>query len=72
MYIYPYRHLSLPEYFEANLLHSFELSNVSHEGIDMSETVGLSNLKGTPLEILLAPRLSVHLSYRMFVLCKEL
>ncbi|XP_031110328.1 cytochrome P450 CYP82D47-like [Ipomoea triloba] len=45
----------------ANLLHSFELSNVSREGIDMTETVGLSNLKGTPLEILLAPRLSAHL-----------
>ncbi|XP_019174415.1 PREDICTED: cytochrome P450 CYP82D47-like [Ipomoea nil] len=45
----------------ANLLHSFELSNVSHVGIDMTETIGLSNLKGTPLEVLLAPRLSAHL-----------
>nr|GMD89097.1 cytochrome P450 CYP82D47-like [Ipomoea batatas] len=45
----------------ANLLHSFELSNVSSEGIDMTETIGLSNFKVTPLEIFIAPRLSSHL-----------
>nr|GMD84857.1 cytochrome P450 CYP82D47-like [Ipomoea batatas] len=45
----------------ANLLHSFELSNVSNEGIDMTETIGLSNFKVTPLEIFIAPRLSSHL-----------
>nr|GLL48313.1 cytochrome P450 CYP82D47-like [Ipomoea trifida] len=45
----------------ANLLHSFELSNVSNEGIDMTETAGLTNLKATPLEILIVPRLSPNL-----------
>nr|GMD84853.1 cytochrome P450 CYP82D47-like [Ipomoea batatas] len=45
----------------ANLLHSFELSNVSSEGIDMTETAGLTNLKATPLEILIVPRLSPNL-----------
>ncbi|XP_019174421.1 PREDICTED: cytochrome P450 82A3-like [Ipomoea nil] len=45
----------------ANLLHSFELSNVSNEGIDMTETAGLTNLKTTPLEILIVPRLSHNL-----------
>ncbi|XP_019174216.1 PREDICTED: cytochrome P450 CYP82D47-like [Ipomoea nil] len=42
----------------ANLLHSFVLSNVSNKAIDMTETAGLNNLKGTPLEIYIAPRLS--------------
>nr|GMD89047.1 cytochrome P450 CYP82D47-like [Ipomoea batatas] len=45
----------------ANLLQSFELSNVSSEGIDMTETAGLTNIKATPLEILIAPRLSHYL-----------
>ncbi|XP_019172795.1 PREDICTED: cytochrome P450 CYP82D47-like [Ipomoea nil] len=45
----------------ANLLQSFELSNVSNEGIDMTETAGLTNIKATPLEILIAPRLSHYL-----------
>nr|GMD91473.1 cytochrome P450 CYP82D47-like [Ipomoea batatas] len=42
----------------ANLLHSFELSNISNEAIDMTEMAGLTNLKATPLEIFIAPRLS--------------
>nr|GMD91476.1 cytochrome P450 CYP82D47-like [Ipomoea batatas] len=45
----------------ANLLHSFELSNVSNRGIDMTEKAGLTNVKATPLEILIAPRLSAYL-----------
>ncbi|XP_019174412.1 PREDICTED: cytochrome P450 CYP82D47-like [Ipomoea nil] len=44
-----------------NLLHSFELSNISNGAIDMTETAGLSNLKDTPLEIFIAPRLSPYL-----------
>nr|GMD89094.1 cytochrome P450 CYP82D47-like [Ipomoea batatas] len=45
----------------ANLLHSFELSNISNEAIDMTEMAGLTNLKATPLEIFIAPRLSPNL-----------
>nr|GMD89088.1 cytochrome P450 CYP82D47-like [Ipomoea batatas] len=45
----------------ASLLRSFELSNISDEEIDMTETAGLTNLKLTPLEILIAPRLPPHL-----------
>nr|GLL48310.1 cytochrome P450 CYP82D47-like [Ipomoea trifida] len=45
----------------ANLLHSFELSNISNEAIDMTEMAGITNLKATPLEILIAPRLSPNL-----------
>nr|WMZ41221.1 cytochrome P450 family 82 subfamily D polypeptide 47 [Ipomoea batatas] len=46
----------------ANLLHSFELSNVSNEGIDMTETAGLTNLKATPLEILIVPLSLIFIS----------
>nr|GMD89096.1 cytochrome P450 CYP82D47-like [Ipomoea batatas] len=45
----------------ANLLHSFELSNISNGAIDMTETTGTSNFKAAPLEILIAPRPSVYL-----------
>lgn len=42
----------------ANLLHSFELSMVTNAPIDMTESAGLTNIKATPLKILIAPRLS--------------
>nr|GMD89091.1 cytochrome P450 CYP82D47-like [Ipomoea batatas] len=45
----------------ANLLHSFELSNVSNEVIDMTQMAGITNLKVKALEILVAPRLSHYL-----------
>ncbi|CAH9147215.1 unnamed protein product [Cuscuta epithymum] len=43
----------------ANLLHFFDLS--TDAPIDMSESFGLTNLKATPLEILISPRLSSSL-----------
>ncbi|KAL0378252.1 UNVERIFIED_CONTAM: cytochrome [Sesamum radiatum] len=42
----------------ANLLHAFEVSTVSDEMVDMSESAGLTNMKATPLDVLVAPRLS--------------
>ncbi|KAJ4701847.1 putative Cytochrome P450 [Melia azedarach] len=45
----------------ANLLHGFEFATPGNEPVDMSEGAGLTNLKATPLEVLLAPRLPAHL-----------
>ena len=44
----------------ANLIHGFDLSTISNDPVDMSESSGLTNLKATPLEVL-HPRLSSHL-----------
>jgi cytochrome P450 len=41
----------------ANLLHAFEIANPSDEPVDMTEKVGLANMKATPLEVILTPRL---------------
>jgi cytochrome P450 len=41
----------------ANLLHAFEITTPSDEAVDLSETAGLTNLKATPLHVLLTPRL---------------
>jgi cytochrome P450 len=41
----------------AQLLHGFEITAPSDEPVDMTETVGLTNMKATPLEVLLTPRL---------------
>ncbi|KAM7514175.1 hypothetical protein LguiA_003758 [Lonicera macranthoides] len=45
----------------ATLLHSFEISTPSNAPVDMTESAGLTNLKATPLDVLLAPRLASHL-----------
>ncbi|KAM7485737.1 hypothetical protein LguiA_001746 [Lonicera macranthoides] len=45
----------------ASLIHGFEVAKVSDEPIDMSESFGLTNLKNTPLEVFLKPRLSPNL-----------
>lgn len=42
----------------ASFLHAFEVWTVGDEGVDMSESAGLTNLKATPLDVLVAPRLS--------------
>ncbi|XP_038714851.1 cytochrome P450 CYP82D47-like [Tripterygium wilfordii] len=44
-----------------NLLHGFDFSTPNGEPIDMTESIGLTNLKATPLEVLLSPRLPPHL-----------
>lgn len=45
----------------SSLIHGFDLSTMSNDPIDMSESFGLTNLKATPLEVLHPPRLSYHL-----------
>uniref|UniRef100_A0A2N9JBV6 Cytochrome P450 n=1 Tax=Fagus sylvatica TaxID=28930 RepID=A0A2N9JBV6_FAGSY len=45
----------------ASLLHSFEIAKPSNEDVDMTESTGLTNLKATPLEVLLTPRLNFEL-----------
>lgn len=43
----------------ASFLHSFEVAKPSNEGhVDMTQSPGLTNLKATPLQVLLKPRLS--------------
>ncbi|KAM7514174.1 hypothetical protein LguiA_003757 [Lonicera macranthoides] len=45
----------------ATLLHSFEISTPSNAPVDMTESAELTNLKATPLDVLLAPRLASRL-----------
>ncbi|KAK9136186.1 hypothetical protein Syun_015516 [Stephania yunnanensis] len=45
----------------ARLLHEFELIRPSCAPVDMIESVGLTNVKVTPIEVLLAPRLPPQL-----------
>nr|XP_043608434.1 demethylepipodophyllotoxin synthase-like [Erigeron canadensis] len=45
----------------ASILHGFEFQKPSNEEIDMTESIALTNLKDTPLELLVAPRLSPEL-----------
>ncbi|XP_059445282.1 cytochrome P450 CYP82D47-like [Corylus avellana] len=45
----------------ATLLHSFEIANPSDEAVDMTETVGLTNLKATPLQVHLTPCLPAQI-----------
>ncbi|XP_009606708.1 cytochrome P450 CYP82D47-like [Nicotiana tomentosiformis] len=45
----------------AGLLQGFELKRPSDEPIDMSESFGLTILKASPLQVLLAPRLAPNL-----------
>ncbi|EXC07349.1 Cytochrome P450 82A3 [Morus notabilis] len=41
----------------AALLHGFKIATRSDEPVDMRETVGLTNLKATPLDVIITPRL---------------
>jgi cytochrome P450 len=41
----------------ATLLQGFEIANPSDEAVDMTEKVGLTNMKATPLQVHLTPRL---------------
>ncbi|XP_043697641.1 cytochrome P450 CYP82D47-like isoform X2 [Telopea speciosissima] len=41
----------------ARLLHGFEFATPSNAPVDMTESQGLTNLKATPLQVLLSPRL---------------
>ncbi|KAK2969407.1 hypothetical protein RJ640_020350 [Escallonia rubra] len=42
----------------AHLIHGFVVAKPSDEPIDMTESFGMTNLKATPLDVLLSPRLS--------------
>ena len=45
----------------ARLLHGFGLSTPGTGPVDMTESAGLTNMKATPLEVLIAPRLASNL-----------
>ncbi|KAK3025220.1 hypothetical protein RJ639_044568 [Escallonia herrerae] len=53
--------LQVVHFILASLIHGFEIKKPSDEPVDMTESFGLSNMKGTPLCVLLAPRLSSYL-----------
>ncbi|RDX74888.1 Cytochrome P450 82C4, partial [Mucuna pruriens] len=44
----------------ARLLHSFDVASPSNQLVDMTESIGLTNLKATPLEVLLTPRVLIY------------
>ncbi|MED6167390.1 hypothetical protein PIB30_002361 [Stylosanthes scabra] len=50
--------LSVMHLILAALLHSFEITTPSNEPVDMTKGIGLTNVKATPLEVLLVPRLN--------------
>ncbi|XP_019177827.1 PREDICTED: cytochrome P450 CYP82D47-like [Ipomoea nil] len=45
----------------ASQIHSFDMKRLSNEPIDLTESVGLTNQKATPLPALLVPRLASNL-----------
>lgn len=53
--------LQFVQFTLANLIHGFEFESMSDESIDMTKSIGLTNFKATPLEILVTPRLSYDL-----------
>lgn len=54
--------LNIVQFVLANLLQCFEVSKpYGNKPIDMTNGLGQNNLKDTPLEVLLSPRLSAHL-----------
>ncbi|KAK4484449.1 hypothetical protein RD792_007032 [Penstemon davidsonii] len=53
--------LQMLHFVLANLLQGFEILTKDNELVDMTESAGLTNSKATPLDVLLAPRLSPNL-----------
>ncbi|XP_031098241.1 cytochrome P450 CYP82D47-like [Ipomoea triloba] len=53
--------LQIVELTLASLIHSFDLKRISDEPIDMTEGIGLTNMKATPLYALFTPSLPAHL-----------
>lgn len=45
----------------ASLIHAFEISTPSNAPVDMTATFGLTNIKSTPLEVVVKPRLPPNL-----------
>ncbi|KAL4316402.1 hypothetical protein AHAS_Ahas15G0281500 [Arachis hypogaea] len=50
--------LQMVHFTLASFLHSFEILNPSSEPVDMTGILGLTNVKATPLEVLVKPRFS--------------
>ncbi|PWA86668.1 cytochrome P450 [Artemisia annua] len=53
--------LEAVQFILANIIHGFEFENPSNEQIDMTKSHGITILKATTLELLVAPRLLPHL-----------
>lgn len=47
----------------ASFVHAFDISTPSDALVDMTESFGLTNLKATPLEVLVTPRLPATMYY---------
>lgn len=45
----------------ATLLHGFDIVTSDGEHVDMLEQIGLTNIKASPLQVILTPRLSGHI-----------
>lgn len=52
--------LQVMELTVGNLLHWFEFETPSNDPIDMSEVVGLTSPKATPLEVHITPRIPIY------------
>ena len=50
--------LQMMHHILAVLLHSFDIATPDNEPVDMTLSIGLTNLKATALEVLLIPRLN--------------
>ncbi|PKI45496.1 hypothetical protein CRG98_034151 [Punica granatum] len=48
----------------ASFLHAFIVQTPGDEAVDMEEAVGLTNLKATPHEVLISPRVPEHMYYK--------
>ncbi|KAL9247545.1 hypothetical protein vseg_020967 [Gypsophila vaccaria] len=53
--------LSFMQFMLASLLQGYEISTPKNDAVDMTEGAGLTNLKATPLDVILTPRLPAHL-----------
>ncbi|KAL8485727.1 hypothetical protein ACS0TY_027857 [Phlomoides rotata] len=53
--------LSMMQLVLANLLQAFDFSTVNDQEVDMTGSAGVTNMKLTPLDVLVAPRLSPSL-----------
>ncbi|BFG17875.1 hypothetical protein CerSpe_041480 [Prunus speciosa] len=53
--------LQMVQFTLASFVHAFEISNPSSAPIDMTESFGLTNVKATPLQVLIKPRLRSQL-----------
>ncbi|XP_056177344.1 cytochrome P450 CYP82D47-like isoform X2 [Syzygium oleosum] len=53
--------LEMVHFLLARFLQAFEIATVDDSPVDMSEIFGLTNLKATPLEVMLRPRLTQEL-----------